>query len=331
MILGTPPRPSALAPAIASPPNPLLPAEAQSAITARPDVFHQGPPVRVRSAQALKATIWPSFRFLLQTEVHVYSFAVAANILLSFFPFLVAITGLCRSVLHWQAAVDVIIHTVNDYFPDTFGVNFRGYLLSGSRNFSWISALLLLFTANGIFVPLEVAFNRIWRVKENRSFLRNQVVSLALIFFCGALVLGSTCLTAVNVQYLIARFGNSPLGALLQSIVFHLTALLMTGLMIFSIYWVLPNARIRVRRLAPASLAVAVLLEVSKYIDILTWPYLSAKLRIETPPFVQSISIILWSFIATLIVLAGAEWSARVSIQTLDKPLSSVPDPVENP
>ena len=247
-------------------------AEAAPIDSGERDVFHAGRPVRVHSAQALEVSIWPSLRFLLQTEVHVYSFAVAANILLSFFPFLVAITGLCRSVLHWQAAVDVIIHTVNDYFPDTFGVNFKAYLLSSSRNFSWISGLLLLFTANGIFVPLEVAFNRIWRVKENRSFLRNQVVSLGLIFFCGALVLGSTCLTAVNVQYLTARFGNSPRGAMLQSVVFHATALLMTGLMIFLIYWVLPNAKIGVKRLIPASLGVAVLLEASKYIDILTWP-----------------------------------------------------------
>ena len=102
---------------------------------------------------------------------------------------------------------------------------------------------------------------------------------------------------------------------MLQSVLFHMTALLMTSLMIFLIYWILPNTKIGVRRLIPASLAVAVLLEVSKYMNILTWPYLSAKLRVETPPFVQSISIILWSFIATLIVLAGAEWSARVKIE----------------
>jgi len=142
--------------------HPYVP-EAELASTGQPDVFHQGPPVQVRSTEALEASTWPSLRFLVQTEVHVYAFAVAANILLCFFPFLVAMTGLCRSALHWKAATDVIIHTVNDYFPDTFGVNFKSYLLSGSRNFSWISGLLLLFTANGIFVPLEVAFNRICR------------------------------------------------------------------------------------------------------------------------------------------------------------------------
>ncbi len=275
-------------------------------------------PVHVSSWRALSSSVWLSLRFLFQTESHVYCFAVAANILLSFFPFLVAITTLCRLVFHWQAAMDTIIHTVNDYFPDTFGVNFRSYLLGSSRTFSWISVFLLLFTANGIFVPLEVAFNRVWRVRENRSFLRNQAVSLGLIFLCGALVLGSICLTAINVQFLTSRFGSTHLGAVLQSIVLRLTAVLITMLMIFLVYWILPNAKIPVRRLIPASIVVAVLLEVSQYINIWTWPYLRAKLRAETPPFVQSISIILWSFVATMIVLAGAEWSARVSLDHVD-------------
>ena len=55
-----------------------------------------------------------------------------------------------------------------------------------------------MFTANGIFEPLEVALNRVWGIPENRSFVRNQLVSLALIFACGGLALASLMLTALN-------------------------------------------------------------------------------------------------------------------------------------
>jgi uncharacterized BrkB/YihY/UPF0761 family membrane protein len=72
--------------------------------------------------------------------------------------------------------------------------------------------------------------------------------------------------------------------------------------------------------LIPASLVVGALLELSKYLNVLTWPYLRDKLRGEVPPFVQSISIILWAFVATMIVLAGAEWSARVTVDHLEEP-----------
>ena len=278
-------------------------------------------PARVRLPRGIWASVSPSLRFLLQTEVHVYSFAVAANVLISFFPFLVAIILLCRSVLHWQPAVQVIIQTVNTYFPEGFGVNFRSYLLAYHR-FSWLSVFLLLFTANGIFVPLEVAFNRIWNVKKNRSFLRNQIISLGLIFACGALVLMSVSATTLNLQFLSAKYGSTHAGEILQSVVFRVFALLATMLVIFLIYWILPNAKIRINRLIPASVAVAVLLEVSKYVNVITWPWLRAKLLHDVPPFVQSVSIILWSFIATMIILAGAEWSARSSAENSEVSLA---------
>jgi membrane protein len=272
-------------------------------------------PVRTASWPGIFRNVWASLCFLMQTEVHVYSFAVAVNVLLSFFPFLVAMIILCQSVLHWRAAVQVIIQAVNDYFPTGFGVDFKGYLMQTAtqHKFSWLSVFLLLFTANGIFVPLEVALNRIWRVAVNRSFLRNQLTSLALIFACGALVLISVSITTLNLHYVAQRFGPGYFGTVLQAGIFRSTAVLISMLMIFLVYWTLPNARIPVRRLIPASVVVGGLLEISKYLNILTWPWLRMKLRNEVPPFVQSISIVLWAFVATIIILAGAEWSARVT------------------
>lgn len=285
----------------------------------QPDPFKTTSHVYVHSWRGFGKSLWTSLCFLAETEVHVYSWAVAANILISFFPFLVAMILLCRSAFHWQAAVDIILQTMNEYFPPGFGVDFRGYLLgAASHRFSWLSVFLLLFTSNGIFVPLEVAFNRIWQVKQNRSFIRNQIVSLGLIFICGALVLASISVTTLNVHFLMSRFGSRPNSAILQSIALKLSALPITMLMIFLVYWILPNTSIPARRLIPSAVVVAVLLEISKYLNILTWPWLRGQLRAETPPFVQSISIILWSLVATLIVLAGAKWAAQVTIDRRD-------------
>ena len=144
------------------------------------------------------------------------------------------------------------------------------------------------------------------------------MISLGLIFACGALVLASISVTTLNVQYLRQYFAESEFGAIVQSAIFKITAVPVTMLMIFLVYWLLPNARIAVRRLIPASIVVGGLLELLKYLNILTWPYLHDKLSKEIPPFVQSASIILWSFLATMVILAGAEWSARVSVERLD-------------
>jgi len=41
-----------------------------------------------------------------------------------------------------------------------------------------------------VFLPLEVAFNRIWGFAKNRSYLGNQIISLLLAFACGILAAG---------------------------------------------------------------------------------------------------------------------------------------------
>ncbi len=284
------------------------------------DPFRPVTHVRVASWRALGKSIVTSFRFLMQTEVHVYAFAVAVNILISFYPFLVAMILICRRVFRWQAAIDMIIQTVAGYFPGDFGFNVGAYLRPASwqKNYSWLSVLLLFFTANGIFTPLEVAFNRIWGVKKNRSFVWNQIISLGLIFICGALVLASVCFTTATLkaQVLDSTFGSGQTVSVLQSVMLHIIALPVTMALIFLIYWLLPNAKIPVGRLLPSAAAVAILLQISEYLNLLTWPWLRDKLRADVPPFVQSISIIFWAFIATLIILAGAEWAARVKLDT---------------
>ena len=100
----------------------------------------------------------------------------------------------------------------------------------------------------------------------------------------------------------------------MQSIVLHVIALPVTIVMIFLIYWLLPNAKIPVARLLPSSIVVAILLQISEFVNILLWPWLRDKLKADVPPFVQSISIIFWAFITTMIILAGAEWAARVKV-----------------
>ena len=82
-------------------------------------------------------------------------------------------------------------------------------------------------------------------------------------------------------------------------------------LILFLIYWLLPNCKIEKKRVLPIAIMVGLVLEVFKYVIVLLWPILKAKLDKEYGPFVYSVSIVLWSFLGSMIVLAGAEWAAR--------------------
>lgn len=266
----------------------------------------------------LSRALLPTFRYWMQTEVHVFAFSVSAGLLLSFFPFLVVMLSICRYVLKWRAGVGAVYFALNDYFPDQFGQfirrNFEATVASRGP-VQAISLVLLFFTASGIFEPLEVALNRVWRCTSNRNYFKNQLVSLGLIFACGALMLVSTTLTALNNEFLngLNIPHTAPLANVMGLLLFKAAAIPMSMLVLFLIYWLLPNCKIPATRIVPAAIVVGFLLEILKYINLWTWPYLRTKLQAEYGPFYYTVTIILWGFLAAMVVLGGAEWAARRS------------------
>jgi uncharacterized BrkB/YihY/UPF0761 family membrane protein len=255
----------------------------------------------------------------MQTEVHVYAVAVSAGMLLSFFPFLTLMLSLCRYVFKWKAGVDAVYFALNDYFPDTLGQfitrNFEASIASRG-SVQVISMVLLFFAAGGIFVPLEVAFNRVWKASKNRNYFLNQLLSLGLIFACGALMMLSTTLMAWSNQAFAGPAGKLPtmVAGILGLVFFKLAAIPLSMLMLFLVYWLLPNCKVKPSEILPAAIAVGFLLEILKYVNFLTWPYLRAKLAMEYGPFVYTVTIVLWGFVASMVVLAGAEWAARRAV-----------------
>lgn len=257
----------------------------------------------------------PTLRYWMETEVHVYALSVAASVLLSFFPFLIVMVSICRYVFHWPAAEQAIYFALSETFPDEMGKfiirNLQATVASRGP-FQVISVLLLLFTANGIFEPLEVALNRVFRVESNRSYFKNQLVSLGLVFLCGALVLASITLTAVNRGHMETLMGaKTPAATWMTSLVFKMAAVPITIFMLLLIYWLLPNGKVDMNRAAPAAVLVGISLEASKYVMWLIWPWLRVKLSKEYGPFINSVTILLWSFFGAMIVLGGAEWASR--------------------
>lgn len=135
----------------------------------------------------------PTMHYLAETEAHVYALAVAASVLLAFFPFFIVMVSFCHDVLHWRAAENAVYLALRDFYAGAPGAfiseNLQAYFKIHPGKFHFFSMFLLLFTANGVFEPLEVALNRAWGVTQNRSYIKNQLISLGLIFACGSLAL----------------------------------------------------------------------------------------------------------------------------------------------
>lgn len=254
----------------------------------------------------------PTVHYLMETEAHVYALAIAASVLLAFYPFLTVMISLCHDVLRWPAAEKAIYLAVDDFFAGQAGTFIVRNLKLARPQFHFTAMFLLLFTANGVFEPMEVALNRAWGVTTNRTYLKNQLVSLGLILACGALALVSLMLTALGGRFMSGATGLlGDIAAFAHRLFFKLAAVPVSMFTLFLVYWLLPNRKIEPARVAPVAIVVGLVLEGMKYVNLLFADMLYNKLDREYAIFKFSVTILLWSFAGALVVLAGAHWTAR--------------------
>jgi membrane protein len=252
-------------------------------------------------------------RYLLRTDVHTFAFSVAANSILSFFPFVVLLMTLIRRVFHSKVMYDVVVELLHDYLPagQDFVIRNLNAMTNARHRVQIASLVILLVTSTGVFMPLEVALNRIWRFPNNRSYIGNQLIALGLAFGCGVLALLSVAATAGNVslmQFLLRGHGSG----FISHVGFWVMKVFATAASIaifFLIYWVLPNGKVPARTVLPTAVIMGLLSEALKYGYFFALPRLNfAEVY---GPFALSVSMMFWAFLTGLLLLAGANLSAE--------------------
>lgn len=296
----------------ASVPNPapeLVPAERKQAgeETISPRMA-AGPAVPV-----LDSATWPQIKalghYMVRTEVHTYAFSVAAQVILSLFPFIVLLLTISQRVFHSQKMIDVVSEMMTNFLP-----NHQVWVMRNMRVLAFahtktnvVAVVMLLITTTGVFLPLEVALNSVWGVTKNRSYLHNQIVSMGLAAGVALLAMASIALTAAQRSVLSWVFlGHT------DNVVFHfvgnvflqICALVSSIGLFFLIYWGLPNRKIPVHAVMPTAVVMGILWTLAKYVYILVLPKLD--FASVYGPFDVSVSLITWAFISGLLLLGGA-------------------------
>jgi membrane protein len=258
-------------------------------------------------------------KYMVRTEVHTYAFSVAANAILSLFPFIVLMLTLCRQVFHSQAMSGVVAEMMRSFLPtgQDFVIRNMQLLTHPKKGTQVFSVVMLLVSSTGVFLPLEVALNDVWGVKKGRNYLHNQVVSLGLAFSVGVLAMMSVASTAEqntllgwvffehtdNAVYRFASDGAMGFFAAVAGIS-----------MFFLIYWILPNRKIPARAVLPTAIAIGLLWEVAKWLYVLALPRLD--FQSVYGPFYISVGLMMWAFLSGLLLVAGAHFSAtRYALQ----------------
>lgn len=258
-------------------------------------------------------------RYLLRTDVHTFAFSVAANAILSLFPFLLLLMTLIRHVIHSQVMYNVVENLLRDYLPtgQEFVIRNLNALVVSHHRAQVFSLVMLLIGSTGIFMPLEVALNRVWGFPNNRSYVGNQLIALGLAFACGSLALLSVGLTAGNVAVLKSVLHGY--GAwYIQLVGFITMKIFSIGASIaifFLVYWLLPNGRVPAQGVLPAAVIMGLLSEALKYAYIFALPFLN--FGEVYGPFAISVSLMFWAFLSGMLLLTGAHLSAEKSLRNL--------------
>ncbi len=252
-------------------------------------------------------------KYMVKTEVHTYAFSVAANVILSLFPFIVMMLTICRQVFHSHQMELVVGDMMTNFLPSNQDFIMRNMqiLAHPHKGTQVYSVIMLLISSTGVFLPLEVALNGVWGVRENRSYLHNQVVSISLALLVGVLAMASVALTAGqrsvlawiffgHVDNVFYWFLN---GGMLKTL-----GVVASILIFFLIYWILPNRKIPARAVLPTAIVIGLLWVAAKLLYVMVLPKLD--FAAVYGPFYVSVGLMIWAFLSGLLLLAGAHFSA---------------------
>jgi len=267
------------------------------------------------SSSAVRVVFEPTIRYWFGLDSHVYAMAIAANVLLGFFPFMLLMLSLASFAFPASGADRAILLGLKSFLPEDAGLvdfvvrNLQAEVANRGA-VPGVSVILLLVAANGIFMPLEVAQNRLWGFPANRNYAYNQMLSLCVGATSMVMALLSSLFAAFAGPILFAGFQTTfltPDIAMLWAL--RMSGALATTVVLLLVYWLLPNGPVPFRRALTTAFVVAVLVEGVQFAYSWVWPWLG--LRAEYGPFFISVTLMLWGFLAAMVVLAGAEACAR--------------------
>jgi membrane protein len=252
-------------------------------------------------------------RGFVKDRVTSYAAAMVYYGLFSLFPLLLLFLSLAGLALQSnEAARNQIMNVVVGLLPQ--GQDQLKQVIAGVIDAKGIAAgvgiLTLLWSALGWFQVIDVNVNQIWGVNKPRSFIKGKLFALVMVGAIGLVALVSWVATAAI--GILAAFTTVIPGSVLlwQALVSALSVLTLAGAF-YVLYRYTPRRRIEFGDVWPAALMTALLWEATRRIVAF---YLEKNNMISGyGPIGAAMALLFWIYIASVIVLLGAELSYAVA------------------
>jgi membrane protein len=244
--------------------------------------------------------------------------AISYYTVFSLAPLLVITIAVASFVVGGDTARHSIIQTMGGLVGQDGGKAIEGMIDNASKNQSSgiiatvIGVAMLLAGASGVFVELQGALNTVWGVEEKPNegmlaFLRNRMMSFAMVLSIGFLLLVSLVLSAVLTAVGDWVSHTLPGGAFAWHVVNGVVSLLMSAGMFAMIFKFLPDVRVAWRDVAVGALVTALLFTLGKALIGL---YLGKSSTASVFGAAGSLAVVfVWVYYSAQILLFGAEFT----------------------
>jgi YihY family inner membrane protein len=248
----------------------------------------------------------PAIGLLLSRDVAVLTNAIAFNFLLCLFPLLMVLVAAAQRLAPGSGAAAAVRTLLAELIPfggDAMAASLR-QISKLARGVQLLSLAVVVWGSSAIFMPVEMVLNRVWGGREARTFWKSRLRAFLMTTACGALALVSVALT------LVAR-GYGRDWPLVAGFVAKAAALFLTWAVFVMIYRLATEAPIDLRTASGAAGWAAILWELSKYAFV--WNLGRTDLASLYGPLAFAVSLVLWAYVSSLVLVFGAAMAPRGS------------------
>jgi membrane protein len=265
----------------------------------------------VRGSWAFFRKMWPSIYDLTTTETYVNASAIAFNILLSFFSFVVLVGSFLVNVLQWRRGYETFYLILRSIVPKESKMLFDSLdrvTVGPGGKVTLISFGLMVFSSSGIFQPIESALNRAWGFKE-RGIVKQYLIYVALVIVCGIIILVPIALGSIYDFMLEVVSIPSEFRMSVFKLIGPLISLPFIVLLFFVIYQFVPNGKVHANQVFFTSVAMAVLWVAATFFFRLALPLF--KFEESYGLLATLMALVTWVFVTAFILILGANLSVQ--------------------
>jgi len=235
---------------------------------------------------------------LLARDTAVITNAIAFNFLLCLFPLLLVLVAVAQQLPAGRRLIPGLLLVLEEVIPfDTPSMAAAvARLRKLARGLEALSLVLIVWGSSGIFIPVEMALNRVWGGRA-RPFVRSRVLAFVMTVAGGLMAFASVGLTVA------ARAYRAEWPLVAESVA-KASALLLTYLLFFLIYRVVPDPGVGSKAAGKAALWAGTAWEAVKYLFVANLA--RTNLQAVYGPLAFAVALILWAYVSSLVLVFGA-------------------------